>query len=361
MPSQICHALVARMALDASGVEYSSLVTPAFNLGCQGPDIFSHNRRTKPFAIAYSRMLHRGGYGRFCGNLSRLIRNSPQAGNPDVVSWFLGFVTHQEADRVLHPYIINRSHYSCTIGVPDVSPALIHAFFERILDVCLLSAIERRAVSSFDTGDPFFLGEASCRPIAEIIAKALAETYDETPLEDELETRVMNAFSDAIFFYAITNPARTALARRAGRDEIAAYDERGASAVALLYPASVEGSDWLNEARLPWKDPVDGRARTESAVDLFYKAVERASRIVGLAYRAIKLSEGTHNSGELSRASDELARVIGDSCLSIAGPDGRIAPVVASEPFDLVSALKREVAFRDAWLAGDPGTGEALS
>ena len=354
MPSQICHALVARMALESSGVEFPSLVTPAFNLGSQGPDIFSHHRRTKPFAIAYSRMLHRGGYGRFCGNLSRLIRNSSQADNPDVVSWFLGFVTHQEADRALHPYIINRSHYAGSTGVHDVSPALMHAFFERILDARLLAAIERRPVSSFDTGDPFTLSEAACRPIAETIAKALAATYDETPLEDELETRVMNAFSDAIFFYAVTNPARTARARRAEYDEIAAYDERGASAVALLYPARTAEVDWLNEARLPWKDPVDGSARTESAIDLFYRAVERARIIVGLAYRAIKFPDAP-------RDSDELARAIGDSCLSIAGPDGKIAPVVASEPFDLALALEREVAFRDAWLSGGAGTDEALS
>jgi hypothetical protein len=354
MPSQICHALVARMALDASGIEFPTLVAPAFNLGCQGPDIFSHNRRTKPFAIAYSRMLHRGGYGRFCGNLARLIRNSPHSDNHDVVSWFLGFVTHQEADRALHPYIINRTHRSGPTGIPDVSPALMHAFFERILDACLLEAIERRSVSSFDTGDSFALREAECRPIAEIIAKALAETYDEAPLEDELELRVMNAFSDAIFFYAITNPARTALARSAGRDEIAAYDERGASAVALLYPTSVQGVDWLNEAHLPWKDPVDGRARTESAVDLFYRAVERAGKIVGLAYRAITLSDALSD-------SDELARAIGDSCLSIAGPDGKIAPVVASEPFDLEFALKREVALRDAWLTGEAESDGALS
>jgi hypothetical protein len=230
----------------------------------------------------------------------------------------------------------------------------MHAFFERILDACLLAAIEHRPVSSFDTGDSFALREAACRPIAEVIAKALAETYDEAPLEDELELRVMNAFSDAIFFYAITNPARTAHPRSVGRDEIAAYDERGASAVALLYPTSVQGVDWLNEARLPWKDPVDGRARTESAVDLFYRAVERAGKIVGLAFRAITLPDASSD-------SDELARAIGDSCLSIAGPDGKIAPVVASEPFDLGAALKREVALRDAWLSGEARTDEALS
>lgn len=359
MPSQICHALGGRKALEKAGILLPRHLDAAFNLGCQGPDIFSHNRRTKPFAIAYARMLHRGGYGRFCGNLARAIRESPFAEDSSVQSWFLGFVTHQEFDRSLHPYIINRSYVADPTGIAGVNPALVHAFFERILDVCILAAIEGSPVYSFDTGEPFSLPESASRPIAALLAKALAETYEEPACDSELELRMQNAFADSIFFYAITNPVRTDMSRESELADIGLYDTCAASDVALLYPESVLGdADWLNNARLPWKNPVDGSLRSESAIDLFNSAVERAGRVVSSASRI--LSEPC-DASTLGRETEALAREIGNACLSIAGPDGKIVPVIASESGDVLPALEKEVACRGLWLSGEQNLKGRLS
>lgn len=359
MPSQISHALGGRKALEKAGILLPRHLDAAFNLGCQGPDIFSHNRRTKPFAIAYARMLHRGGYGRFCGNLARAIRESPFAEDSSVQSWFLGFVTHQEFDRSLHPYIINRSYVADPTGIAGVNPALVHAFFERILDVCILAAIEGSPVSSFDTGESFALPSSASGPIASLLAKALSETYEEPSSDSDLELRMRNAFTDSIFFYSITNPARTDMSRESGRRDIGLYDARGASGVALLYPESViEDADWLNRSRLPWKNPADGALRAESAVDLFNSAVNRAGGIVMHASRI--LTEPCDNSA-FDRKAEALAREIGDACLSIAGSDGKIAPVVASESSEVLVALEKEVACRGLWLSGEQNLKGRLS
>ncbi len=359
MPSQICHALGGRKALDKAGIQLPRYLDAAFNLGCQGPDIFSHNRRTKPFSIAYARMLHRGGYGRFCGNLVRSIRESPFAQDSSVQSWFLGFVTHQEFDRSLHPYIINRSFVADPTGIAGVNPALVHAFFERILDVCILASVEGLPVSSFDTGKPFTLSESDSSPIASLLAKALAQTYEEPSCDSDLELRMRNAFTDSIFFYSITNPVRSDRSRESELNDIGLYDTCIASDVALLYPEFVLGdSDWLNSARLPWKNPVDGALRSESAIDLFDSAVARAGSIVA---RASRILSEPGDAVSLEREADSLAREIGDACLSIAGPDGKIAPVVASESVDVLPALEKEVARRGLKVSGERNMNGGLS
>lgn len=338
MPSQICHALAGYRALDHSAVDASFLVSAAFNLGCQGPDLFSHNRLTKPLSLAYSRMLHRNGYGRFCGNLARRLVSSP---DPLAVSWFFGFVTHQEVDRCLHPYIIYRSHLAQMSDMPGVNPALIHAFLERIIDVRLLWALEEKHVSEYDTGDPFYIPEASRRPLAALLAASLCDTYPELHGEDDIELRVMNAFSDAINFYAITNPVLTDMRKSVESTVFANFKGCEASDIALLYPENPDPvTDWLNLAALPWKNPADGSEHNDSALSLFHEAASRAAGIIGVTDAVLRGS----------RDPEELAREIGDGCLSIAGADGRIVPVQASEPFDLVKALGTELERRRRWL-----------
>jgi hypothetical protein len=347
------------MALETSPGSIPDFSVSAFNLGCQGPDLFSHGRRSKPSAVAFAGMLHRGRYGRFCGNAARLIRESGAAGNPDVVSWFLGFVTHQETDRALHPYVVNRSSVSGGAGLPGVNPSLVHAFFERILDVMILNAIDGRQAREFDTDSPFDLSPSRRYPIVDVIARSLTETYPERELGDDVRERVENAFVDSVGFYRLTNPVVTDRGADPAGIEADALDALTASGVALLYPCDLDPSvDWLNAERRPWKNPADGASRTESALDLFARAVDRSRAIVRLAREAVCPVEG--NAGaETDRAGEcrRLAEAIGDSCLSIAGPDGKVSPVVACEPFDLVRALSNETAWRIRWLEGS-GTGK---
>lgn len=206
MPSQIIHAIAGHASL-ASAKESDVAHIAAFNLGCQGPDIFSHNRRTKPSGIAFARLLHRRDYGIFCANFARILRAKP---SPLAESWFLGFVTHQVVDRVLHPYIVYRSFVASSTGIPGVPPARFHVFLERILDAMLFTFRMCRPVSLFSTVDDFVLLEPDILFLSHLIARALATTYpkDAGALED-LELRTSNAFRDTLFFYRVTNPAET--------------------------------------------------------------------------------------------------------------------------------------------------------
>jgi len=144
-----------------------------------------------------------------------------------------------------------------------------------------------------------------------------------------------------MYFYRITNPLHTDMHCASADSDIPHFTARGAAGVALLYPCDIEsGTDWLNLALKPWKHPGNGEKRRDSAVTLFRLAVARSIRVLSAAEAVLK--------GD--RSSESLAEEIGDSCLSISGDDGHIAPVRVSEPFDLIRTLKVEVERRRVWL-----------
>lgn len=365
MPAQVCHALAGRRAIKSAlqqdgmqqdgmrqnGMRKSVEATregvwsPAFNLGCQGPDIFAHNRRTRPFALAYARLLHRHHYGSFSkAFVSRLFGGGilESARGDDALDWLRGFVTHQAIDRALHPYIAYRSHIKRSLRFPLVNSARFHAFFERLLDSWIHLRLEGAPISRFDTGSSFALDAEDARFLSTLIAEAARDVYESATQDDLIEERVENAFKDASYFYAMTNPAATAMNVDFPTDGLREFIEMGAAGVALLHPQTRDGGvDWLNESRAAWRDPVDGRARTESAIDLFDSGVRDATRCLIALERVMSGSE----------RPEELALAVGDEPLSVRDREGKVASVAFSDPFDLESALDAELTARREWLA----------
>lgn len=349
MPAHITHALAGLRCLrDAPGSEGPSR-SAAFLLGCQGPDIFSHNRLTKPLALAYSRLLHRRGYGTFCASFAERVisgrdgqsAHGQSAHDSSSSDWLFGFVTHQAVDRALHPYIVYRSYYTGGTGLDGVSPARMHAFLERILDTGLYRMLEKKPVSAFDSAVMLLDGDLS--PLVEDIAFSLARTYPgETDDPEDLRSRVTNALTDSRLYYDATNPARVSMDEAPDPARAGTFLRFGIDGVALLHPEKLApGVDWLNECRSLWLDPITGAERHESVSELFHGAVECAGAAMGALRAAL---DGTLK-------IDELARVIGNGPLSVTGCDGHIAPVRFSDPFDLALTLRAEADKRLAWLS----------
>lgn len=344
MPSHIIHVIAGQAALAAAGSIAETAIPAAFNIGCQGPDIFSHNRRTKPFSLAFSRLLHRHGYGRFCRILATNIRGTRAKA---LEEWFYGFVTHQTVDRILHPYIINRSFVSGQTGITGVSPAHFHAFLERILDVRVLEVREGRKVATFDTKALFRPDTADIALISEAVAEALIETYpEETANDKEIRQRTENAFTDTLYYYDIANPVITSLRVPAEQSKIQRFVEIGVAGVALLYPEELDDSvDWLNAGRSPWRHPVTGAVNRSSVIDLLETAIGEAT----LAIQAVKsVLEGF-------ATPENLEAQIGNACLSIYGPDGKIGTVEYSEPFDIGKTMLEQAEKRRIWLSAAVG------
>ena len=340
MPSQIIHVLAGRAALQKTGMVPSTLNQNAFTLGCQGPDIFSHNRRTKPFSLSFARLLHRHDYGIFCANFARKLLTEPSV---LAKSWFLGFVTHQHIDRIFHPYIVFRSFISGSTGIPGVSPTRFHVFLERILDALLLEYLENMHVSAFDTGKGFRLSEPEFIALSSMISSALQETYpSETTEAVDLELRISNAFRDAIYFYELTNPVEVTMGKSAKNSKLQFFNELGVDGVALLYPEFLpNGEDWLNLNRSEWRHPVSGERHIHSVPDLFASAVESSIIEIQRVFEVL--------SGE--KTPDAFISMYGNSCLSACSDDGKPGTVLFADPFDFAPVLLDQAEKRRQWMS----------
>jgi hypothetical protein len=367
VPSQILHLLFGEDVLDAlyerlkdrfGTVAEEALLKikknywSGFALGCQGPDIFYHSQFRRPVALEYGTLLHRRGYGVFTATLLKMalpaappaeheMKRRQYEGNSDAKelspsqkitalgAYALGFMTHALLDRKAHPYIVYKA-------------ARRHAFFERILDVTMLRLLRGLDVSFWD--QEALLAEACADPpqgLGVLLEKALISSFPERAGKDEkLPLRIANTFSDAAFFYRMTDPRKTTLRGKAG-DQSGA--ERGGRTLNYIYPEKLPlDIDYLNLAKNLWRDPgspagiaaARGNADTRSAggtgggagpdemgasrasfPELYREAVgEAAARLSPFIARY--LGEGTFPIAE-------AARSIGNNSLSIQAENGR--------------------------------------
>ena len=324
MPSQILHTLFGEDV--AAGLR---LRLPdrrgAFILGCQGPDIFYHNRRTRPVALAYGSLLHRRGYGTFSAHLLALCRR-----DPCLRDYALGFMTHAALDRFCHPYIIYK--------LEDAE--LGHPFFERIIDVLMLRELRRQDVSGWDQGA---LADACENPppgLKEIIVRAMTAAFPEKARDEKLARRVENAFADSARFYCLTDPAKTS---------IGVCDRFGTIPVSrrflsVVFPENLpEGIDFLNNKHEPWYYPYrppgtmpesDSRSFPQIYADAVKAAVTSLVSCIALGDADVF-------------PVTEIAKYIGDGGLSIHDEQGKPCAPNCTSPLPLDEVLQEQFAMRN--------------
>lgn len=337
MPSHIIHLLVAQQAAKICGL-HPYISVSLQNMGSQGPDIFAHNRKTRPLALSYARLLHRKSYGRFVKNLCT-IEGSPS--NPVFRDWLTGFVTHPCVDRIFHPYIVYRSHCVSSHRLTSVNPARFHAFFERILDSEIYRYLIKEPIENFDAGSALLVPDHDIHGLAHCIAHALLHTYADSA-GDRIELRVRNAFIDSMSFYRWTSPHLVETAQSTGTESNDFVRRWGISAVALLVPPAPSPSvDWLNSDHAAWLHPFTGEVSTESVIDLFNKAVEESSCVLAAYKSLLDQLDGGYPIAHCSQELEKLELLIGNGPLSVTDEEGKTASVRFYEPFDLEGELVR--------------------
>ncbi len=352
MPSQLTHILAGEEALARCGDELAvravSSAPAFFRLGCQGPDIFYHNQRTRPSGIHFGTLLHKKNYGTMfaaaCEAASAIRPGKPREAT---LAYLLGLSTHAATDRIMHPFII---HFSGRV-VPGIPETRIfsgcHAFLERLIDTALLRRHRGIGPESFNIAasldiatdrNPEFL-----EALVAIWDAGLRGAFPRATARDGLiADRVVNAFRDAAHFYEITNPHEAA---RKNPDIFRFADLDIADRIriaALLYPLHLpEAIDFMNVERIAWTHPSgDGRSSEEDCYSLFAEAVTESA----LCMRACAdyLSERI--------GMDELAAAMGDECLGSCSQNGAPSPGNATSPLPLAGELllwSEELASRD--------------
>jgi hypothetical protein len=324
--TELYHRLVMEMddrfisMLDKTREQIFNDCYGSFLLGCQGPDIFYHNRRRKPVAIEYGSLLHR----RRCGFFSVCLLKNGHL-NSQHTAYALGFMTHAILDRTCHPYII----YHCDRDY--------HPFFERIIDVLMLKELRGLDPASWDREKKLAnICESPPQGLKELIAASLAEVFPEKVNRDKhLAHRIDNAFADCSRFYSMTSPSKTTAADYSGITR---------RSLNYIYPENLPGDiDFLNLNHKPWRYPYipttdQALDDTRSFLDVYHDAVKTA--VDSLAPCVILYLE----CGIFPVPA--AAEKIGNNSLSIQDEDGRPCAPNLTDPLPLVDVLNQQAKLR---------------
>lgn len=360
MPAQILHILYGEDVLSRAAAQLQArgggagkfleeaVLLGAFRLGCQGPDLFYHNQRTRPVSLEYGTLLHRRGFGSFS---AALLRRTLEPGSfGDAVSsgtaYALGFATHAFLDRACHPYIVSRAGWVAPARPETARYARCHAFFERLLDVLMLERLRGLPSSSWDQAEALVVPcEAAEASIPRLLVAALGETFPERAGKDlRLSARIANAFSDAAYFYRKTDPSRTTYRCRLVEGFEYLATAGGRSAVALMYPERFSlGVDYLNLGHSPWAHPGEGQGDFSlSFPELYQGAVEAGASFFVDLFVALE-------SGGIVPAS--VAGDLGDGGLSIVDSSGAPCAPRRLTPLPLQGVLDAQYSLRLSWIA----------
>jgi len=301
----------------------------AFALGCQGPDLFYHNRRTRPVAIEYGTLIHRRGYGRLAVELlaGALRRRTGGDEFSSLTAYALGFITHAFLDRALHPYIVYRAGWIAAGRRSTHRYAHCHPFLERILDVLMLELLRGDAAASWDQ-DVLLASACETPPegLAELLERALVAVYPERAGGDaKLALRIGNALADAAYFYRMTSPRRTAPLKL----------NPGSSLLALVYPQGLPlDIDYLNLGRTAWRHPCgSGEVDYRSVPDLYAGSFSVLEPVLA---DAIAFCQGD------GPDRNALAMAIGNGSLSLQDDQGRPCAPRWSDPLPLARILEQQ-------------------
>lgn len=366
MPAQLLHILhglhvledLQRMGPPSLRVLAENLQEPTFFplfcLGCQGPDIFYHNQRTRPVGLEYGSLMHRRGYGSVTAVLlSEAVREFRNCGVPGPgLAYSIGFAMHPFLDRALHPYIISRSG-SGGNAAETVAHARYHIFLERLLDATFLEECRDETwmrvflpwLGPINPGQAAVCGFRQREVLAEpahafadvlvpLLSRALASAYPERAGRDMLlDQRLAHVFIDAAYFYEHIDPV--AAADRINATALGSVDASHARYLAaILYPMRVpQDVDVLNSRRAEWLHPCEGAGASDASVhQLFDEAVEAAKAALLQVWEA-------NNQGEIAAA-------IGTASLSTNDAEGRRCQPRHFSPLPLERLLNEQTMAR---------------
>ena len=351
MAAQISHMLSGEAALDALGIELTADSLPYFLFGCQGPDIFYHNQRTKPSGLHYGSLAHRKRFGSLVAAAASSLEPENRRPERPEGAYILGLSTHAALDRATHPFIVCRSLWISAATGDNARHRGCHAFLERLLDRELLAL--REGISPAEYGISTRLGfdrEPDTVIDANLVALwevGLRAAYPKASFADGLlRQRIANALADGRHFYRATDPSRAG-AENADSDWGPRFaGEEGRYLVSILYPElSHRELDAMNLAKASWPHPAgDGRSSDASYPELVARGETKAARAIAavLDLWASAMTEA------------ELVSAIGEEGLSLVDAEGAPGFPRASSPLALPEAMDEELAYRIGRASLDP-------
>lgn len=284
MPNIITHTLFADDVLDALNIPVLNSSHHLFEVGANGPDfLFFHNARPGRFfkktkLRAFGIALHQNNTNDFYRSCLRSIRREKNEKiRDDMIAYVCGHLCHWALDSTLHPYIFYRTG-NCQKG-----SAADHHRFESMMDAAMLKIKRGQTILDYRVDEQVApTADYEKRAIARIYVPALAEIFGEEvrpsmiaqSLDDWKATQ--HLFFDpkghkAAFFRTLEKPL--------GLDNMFS---------GFAVPVEVEDNiDLMNLLHTPWKNPESEQESTQSVLDLYAQAEEKAVEVIRLFLAAI--------------------------------------------------------------------------
>lgn len=275
MPSHIAHALFAEDVLKKAEAgslleEYPKIVT----FGSQGPDIFYHNRRTKPTSTFLGLQIHRRKYGALvAGMTAQAISEGTPFQSPGI-AYIAAFITHAFLDRSIHPFINYFSGWVDPEKPETRKYTRCHTFFERIIDVHILERNLNLTPNDYNFFSRIDLGDSFPKELFTLFSEAFNRIYQDEELSQRTRQRIRNAYTDAMGYYRWTNRTSDEYFKLAfEREKQGLIRNRWH---ALVHPPRLpDDIDYLNEKHALWLNPCNRTEKHyESFWDLYKAAVE---------------------------------------------------------------------------------------
>ncbi|AJY73629.1 hypothetical protein [Paenibacillus beijingensis] len=276
MPTIWSHILFGQKVLETVGVQQLIALPERerlFNLGCQGPDFLFYHRYLPWQKSETARLLGKLMHTRSCGpammEMLDAVCGLPVDGtdsDPGAV-YVLGFMLHHIFDRNLNPYVIGSAGFQ----------ARDRCRFEATMDTLFLRKL--KGMDAWNT------------PV-----------WKEIDPPGTLPRNVLDGFEQitAVYYEPYASFMTRDVWDEAVRDMISAqrlfHDPYGGKRVLTLgriepyvYKREPNPPDILNESGRLWRDPfLSGKTSSESAIDLWQRAMDEAVPLVKAVLRWFK-------------------------------------------------------------------------
>ena len=279
MPGFITHYLGGQSALkhtDPKICDYIAPMSPLFNLGTQGPDIFFYyvpGFITKRIRNVGTQM-HDSDLGLFFVHMADIIKESHSPSQRKIVfAYVAGFLAHYAVDVHTHPYVYSQTHEPPN---PKIKEATRHRHFETSVDVQMLYRLYGRQPADYKLWQLISPEKLHMRAAAAAVSASIRQVYD----RDINPWDVYRAMEQMAYF------TKCLQSKHGWRKRMLQWAEGktvGSHIIsALIHMQEItDGRDYLNIKKAPWSPPwAPEEARTESFVELFEAAVQDAARMI---------------------------------------------------------------------------------
>lgn len=272
MPGLITHHIVAESVAERVDIKY----TPAFMLGCLGPDV-CYFHRAMPWQRgsirAVGKKLHYSPPSELFNVMNRLLL---EYRDDAMQSYVEGFLCHYALDSTVHPFVYwSIPQYKSAYGI-KFNDSFIHNQIEYKMDALVLDEKYGITVKEYDLEKVVPTDEKTLTAASKMFSSAVNDLF---PSEHLTAATVSQAYTD------LSHNTRILQNPEAKRQVICSLERllhTGPVLSPLFWSEPDHSYDYMNTAHKTWYNPTDRTEQsTESYIELASRAVDYTVELIG--------------------------------------------------------------------------------